>query len=219
MKIDILKIGERSLDAPEKKQIPFESLDEYLLAAKKMISTHAPHIRSGLAEEMLSNDDAISNIAHALMMADWRFDGRGNRHGYKKKMGVYAIKNYATRSGRNMKRRQLSLDTSLNPVIKSETFAANLKDEGPGPVEIIGQEEEAALLNKKMEEILSSDLISDQQADYLRQYYFEGKTLEEIATPRGVSKQSVSDMMKKARNILKNYISDDNFFRGIIYED
>ena len=52
----------------------FDSLDTYIQLAKKTISKFAPKFYNGLAAEMLSNEDAISDIATAIMSADWKFD-------------------------------------------------------------------------------------------------------------------------------------------------
>ena len=52
----------------------FDSLDSYIQLAKKTISKFAPKFYNGLAAEMLSNEDAISDIATAIMSADWKFE-------------------------------------------------------------------------------------------------------------------------------------------------
>lgn len=219
MMIDVVGIGDKVVTLPDKDSVNFEALDDYYLIAKKIISTHAPKIRTGLADEMLNNDDAISNIAHAIMMADWKFDGRGNRLGYRKRMGEYAIKNYAARSGRVFRRQVFSLDNFINKMVESESFAQSLPDLSGGPGDNIERQEELDVLRERLEELLSCDLISDQQASYLRMYYLEGKSLSEIGKTRGVSKQGVSELIRKTCNILRQHIEDDQFFRGIIYED
>ena len=42
--------------------------------AKKIISKFAPGFYSGLRKELLSNEDAIADIASAIMIGDWRWD-------------------------------------------------------------------------------------------------------------------------------------------------
>lgn len=219
MMIDVVGIGDKVVTLPDKNNVQFEGLDDYYLIAKKMISTHGPKIRTGLADEMLKNDDAISNIAHAIMMADWKFDGRGSRLGYRKKMGEYAIRNYATRSGKAFRRQVFSLDNFINRVLESESFAQNIPDCGEAPGEGIEREEELEALRARIDDLLDSGFISDQQASYLRMYYLEGKSLSEIGHTRGVSKQGVSELIRKACLRLKAHIEDDEFFRGIMYED
>ena len=51
----------------------FENLSVYLGLAKKTISKFAPQFYPGLRME-LNNDDAVSDIAHAIMQADWKWD-------------------------------------------------------------------------------------------------------------------------------------------------
>ena len=48
----------------------FESLSFYINLAKKTISKFAPKFYNGLSIEMLQNEDAVSDIATALMYAD-----------------------------------------------------------------------------------------------------------------------------------------------------
>ena len=52
----------------------FETLDTYTLLAKKVISKFAPTFYTSLKKELLLSDDAISDIASALMTADWKWD-------------------------------------------------------------------------------------------------------------------------------------------------
>ena len=47
-----------------------DSLSEYITMAKKIISKFAPGFYSGLRKELLSNEDAIADIASAIMVGD-----------------------------------------------------------------------------------------------------------------------------------------------------
>ena len=82
----------------------FEDLNTYILLAKKVISKFAPNFYSSLRNELLNNEDAISDIASALMTADWKWDknrtgfnGKSKtRYSYRNQCGLWAIKTYVT---------------------------------------------------------------------------------------------------------------------------
>ena len=52
----------------------FETLDTYIKLAKKTISKFGPSFYNGLSKEMLQNPDAVSDVATAIMEADWNYD-------------------------------------------------------------------------------------------------------------------------------------------------
>ena len=60
-------------------QKQYEDLGTYLKLAKKTISKFGSQFYNGLSMEMLQNSDAVSDVATAIMYADWRFDS--NRKG------------------------------------------------------------------------------------------------------------------------------------------
>jgi RNA polymerase sigma factor (sigma-70 family) len=212
--IDIVGIGDAIVTLPEKHD-EFESLDNYYIIAKKIISSAANGIRTGLAEEMLKNDDAIANVAYAIMMADWRFDGRGNRHGYRKKMATYAIKNYVGRSAKSSKRRTYSLDNQLLND-DSDSFAQTMPDNHPTPSEIVESKDQGEKLSEKISMLLECGAISDQQATYLRQHFLYDISMADIGAMRGVSRQSVHDLITRALKELRQIAENDHFLRGII---
>lgn len=214
-RIDIVGIGNKIMPLPQKNDDEFESLDNYYTIAKKMILVHAPTIRSNLAEEMLANEDAVGNVAHALMMADWKFDGRGNLYGYRKKMGRYAIQNYASRQKKETAKKNISINNDFESSTSTNFFANQLTDKEQQPDMPLQKLEKL----DKIRELLESGIISKLQAEYLRLYYFEGLSLDQIGKKRKVSKQSVWQLIHKALETLKEYIRNDQFFRGIIYED
>ena len=52
----------------------FEDLNTYILLARKIVSKFAPTFYNGLQKELLANVDAMSDIASALMTADWKWE-------------------------------------------------------------------------------------------------------------------------------------------------
>lgn len=217
MNIDILGIGDKTKPLPNKDEKSFCSLNEYETIARKTIAAYAPAIRMGLAEEMLKNDDAVSNIAHSVMMADWHFDGRGNIHGFRKQRIQWAIKSYVGRSNRASQRGMLSLDRNVDRTMEcSETFSSRIADKSPGPEEIVSEGEFSEKAASRLEQLLDGGTISDQASEYIKMYYLQGQSMADIASKRGVSRQSVHDLITRAIDTLRRTAHNDDFFRGII---
>ena len=105
MSIDIVGIGTPRKSYQPTENVNFEGLVEYLEHARRMIAHYAPKFRVGLAKEMLKSEDAVSNVATAIMMGDWRWDenhaskeGRSSsKSGYRHKCVIWAIKSYLSR--------------------------------------------------------------------------------------------------------------------------
>ncbi len=56
------------------KNFEFPSLTFYTELAKKTISKFGNKMYGTLSTEMLSNEEAIADVANALMTADWKYD-------------------------------------------------------------------------------------------------------------------------------------------------
>ncbi|MFN9953180.1 MAG: hypothetical protein ACK55I_08775, partial [bacterium] len=88
----------------------FDDLSIYINLAKKIISKFAPNFYGSLRTELLNNEDAIADIASALMFADWRWDetrkgfnGKAKtKYSYRNQCGIWAIKTYLTNKYRKM---------------------------------------------------------------------------------------------------------------------
>lgn len=200
--IDIIGIGNKKLNTNND---DFCSLDEYVLIAKKTISSYASKIKHGLAEEMLRNDDAIANIAHAIMMADWQFDGRGNKFGFRKERAKYAIHLYISRRSRESRKKIYQLDNLLND--NKLTFADTLEDKNmKSPSDIVENNESRIKIVKDLERLGDKGIVSKLGVSYLKMHYLDGKSMVEIANSRGVSRQSVSDLILKSVNTVKDIL-------------
>ena len=80
----------------------FDALSTYISLAKKTISKFGPKFYNGLSMEMLKNEEAISDIATAIMYADWKWDSNRvgfngktkSKYSYRNQCGLWAIKTY-----------------------------------------------------------------------------------------------------------------------------
>jgi RNA polymerase sigma factor (sigma-70 family) len=189
----------------------FENLSTYILLAKKVISKFAPTFYSGLNKELLSNEDAISDIAAALMNADWKWDkdrvgynGQSKtRYSYRNQCGIWAIKSYISNKYKK-KNQKLSIDNISNEDMK--TFAASIVDKSMSdPYDIVSSEEETTNLQNTVKTLLDSDMLSDKQRNQIKKYYFENKTLVQIGDEYGVTREAIRQNIQKGLNKIREY--------------
>jgi len=189
----------------------FENLSTYILLAKKVISKFAPTFYSGLNKELLSNEDAISDIAAALMNADWKWDkdrvgynGQSKtRYSYRNQCGIWAIKSYISNKYKK-KNQKLSIDNISNEDMK--TFAASIVDKSMSdPYDIVSSEEETTNLQNTVKALLDSDMLSDKQRNQIKKYYFENKTLVQIGDEYGVTREAIRQNIQKGLNKIREY--------------
>ena len=190
----------------------FETLDTYTLLAKKVISKFAPTFYTSLKKELLLSDDAISDIASALMTADWKLDknrtgheGKSKtRYSYRNQCGIWAIKTYISNKYKK-KNSNYSIDDISNNDLK--TFAANLVDKSiSDPYEIAVDKEYHEETRKMIEDLLNSHIISSKQKHQIKQYYFENKTLLEIGKEYGVTREAIRQNIQKGIKRIKEYV-------------
>lgn len=191
----------------------FETLEVYTNLAKKIISKFAPTFYIGLRKELLSNDEAISDIASAIMMADWKWDAnrKGHegqsktRYSYRNQCGIWAIKTYI--SSKYKKKNQYS-KLSIDSMSKDElnTYATNIPDRSVSdPYEIVSFKEESDNLKEDIQKLLNSNILSDKQRNQIYKYYFENKTLVEIGKEYGVTREAIRQNIQKGLNKIKLY--------------
>ena len=215
--IDIIGIHDKKIKLPQKPNKEFASLDEYITIAKKCISRHANKFRPNLAKEMLGNEDAVSNIAHAAMMADWAFNGKGSLHGFRKERILFAIRCYLTRSCKNNKRNTLSLNRLINSDKSQSTtsFLDRLVDKSPTVEDTMFQKEKI----EKLKNLIKEANIPKNAKKYIQMHFFEGQSIASIAKKNGVSRQGIYTLIDRSlSNIRKSGVNDD-FFRSIISND
>lgn len=185
----------------------FDGLSTYINLAKKTISKFAPKFYNGLSAEMLRNEEAISDVATALMYADWRFDeNREGKSGQKKTLysyrnqcAIWAIKTYVT--NKYKKQKNYSLDEH-NEDIKYNSFISDKSQRQP--VDLLIEEEEKNILESDIDSILSSSAITEKQKKQIMMYYFEDRTLSYIGKKFGVSREAVRQNIKRGLESIKS---------------
>lgn len=180
-----------------------ETLDEYILIAKKMIASMAPSLRYGLAEEMLNSDDAISNVAHDIMVADWQFNGNGNRFGFRKERAKYSIKSYLSRRGKHNKKQVFRLDNIIKASNTDSTFAELLKDDSKSPASFVEESELISFIVSKLDNMATNGTLSKRGVKYIKMHYLDSLSVKEIAAKESVTRQAVYDTISRTMKIVK----------------
>lgn len=190
-------------------KVQFDSLDSYISLAKKTISKFAPKFYNGLSIEMLKNEEAISDVATALMYADWRFDdSRTGKSGQKKTLysyrnqcAIWAIKTYVT--NKYKKRKDYSMDYDND---HEKDFGSTIIDSKQhNPLDIVIDNEEKYNLSHAIDCLLNNSLLSVKQKQQIRMYYFEDATLSEIGKRFGVSREAIRQNIKRGLELIKSH--------------
>jgi RNA polymerase sigma factor (sigma-70 family) len=190
----------------------YDSLSTYITLAKKIISKFAPGFYSSLRQELLSNEDAIADIASAIMIGDWRwdkdrtgFEGKSKtKYSYRNQCGIWAIKTYLT----NKYKKQNNTLSIENTNSEFETsFSEHIADKPEYDPAILAEENEYhSNLKNNINAILYSGLITGKQAEQIKQYYFDDKTLSEIGSEFGVTREAVRQNIQKGLSKIKQYV-------------
>lgn len=212
--IDIVNIGNQKTKYSDKDSIQFEPLRFYLTLAKKSISKFADQICQGSAKKMLCSEDAIANIANGIMMADWRWDqdrrgehGQGKtKYSYRNQCAIWAIQSYVTRQyGKKNKFRQQTV--SLDQQYQDDLYIKDIVSNGTlSTIDSIIDNEEKNILKQDIKAILDSGILSDRQVAYIKMYFFENMTLEQIGKSFDITREAVRQGLNKAYSTLRSII-------------
>lgn len=185
----------------------FDSLSTYISLAKKTISKFGPKFYNGLSTEMLKNEEAISDVATALMYADWRFDE--NRKGktglqktlysYRNQCAIWAIKTYVTTKYKQ--RKNYSIDQDNDNDQKLDSLLPDLKAQNP--LDILIDNEYKKDLSINIKELLNNNILSDKQKQQIEMYYFDDETLSSIGDKFGVSREAVRQNIKRGLELIR----------------
>lgn len=182
----------------------YKDLVEYIDMAKKTINTFSNRICPGICTQMNNSEDAIADIAYAMMTADWKYDSsrKGkysnqskSRYSYRNQCAIWAIQTY-------IKKYLKGKSLYLNNLIGNEddmSFSDILEDESqPEPIENIIKKEQHTIESELIQEIFSSDILTDSQKDKLRMYYIDGFSLAKIGDHYGVTREAIRQNIKNS---------------------
>jgi RNA polymerase sigma factor (sigma-70 family) len=217
MILQLSGIGDQKISYKDHSLIEFDSLDTYILLAKKAISKFANQFYQGLSSKLLKDEDAISTVANAIMMADWRWDDnyqnqqgtKKTKYSYRNQCALWAIQTLVTKTHKSnkIKKKVYSLDfmcdDDLSPVydLTADTSTQN-------PEQIAIEKEHKTELTNLIDSLLNLDCLSDRQKDYIRLYYFESYTFDKIGKKYGITREAVRQGLNKAINLIKEVIHE-----------
>lgn len=189
----------------------FDSLSTYISLAKKTISKFAPKFYNGLAKEMLSNEEAVSDIATAIMYADWRYDSsrtgktglKKTLYSYRNQCAIWAIKTYVTN-----KYKQNNKHISINYMSDDadhDISSIICNKNTMSPVDELIEKEYNENIKTNISLLLENDILSEKQRDQIKMYYFDDMTLTQIGKHYGISREAVRQNIKRGIDLIKKY--------------
>lgn len=183
-------------------------MSEYVSLAKKTINKFAPQFYNGLNKEMLSSEDAVSDIATAIMYADWRYDPersgssglKKTLYSYRNQCAIWAIQTYITNKYKKPKKYEnMSLNFTSSDDADSISYHDTIADsKQPEPVDLLINAEHNENMKYDLEVLLDSGIITDKQKQQLKMYYMEDMTLSQIGKNFGVSREAIRQNIKRA---------------------
>lgn len=183
----------------------YGELSFYLDLAKKTINKFGKNMYLGLASEMLTNEDAISDVAHAIMMADWNYDEtrvgkktgkKKTRYSYRNQCALWAIQTYATKS-KKKKNYFLSIDALLDSDNSHNSLESVIQDKKQSlPSSNVIHNEKIELTNDLVDEIFNSNILTERQSQQLKMYYLDDMTLQEIGNHFNITREAVRQTIK-----------------------
>lgn len=210
----IPSIGKQKIKYKDHSGIQFESLDFYLNLSQKIIAKLAPTFFSGLSKEMLKNEDAVSFVANAIMMGDWRWEKSDEKkqnktlYSYRNQCAIWAIKTYITKKYKLNKNKKRSFSMSSFSLSDDDALLTELisDQKQKDPVDILIKEEENNTTCGLVNELLNSNILTEKQKDHIKLYFLENYTLEKIGEKYGVTReairQSIKSSIKKIRELV-----------------
>ena len=209
-------VGNYKIDYKNHNDIEFSSLSTYILLAKKAISKFANQFYNGLSTKMLKDEDAISNVANAIMMADWRWDEnyvnekgtKKSKYSYRNQCAIWAIQTLVSKDSKlKRKYKVLSLDHVIGED-ESATSGLLIEDaKSRSPIDILVNQESKDTIQNTIDNMFDLDYLTDRQKDYIKLYYFEGYTFDKIGKKYGITREAVRQGLNKAIEMLRNSVS------------
>ena len=191
--------------------IKFDNMNVYLNLAKKIINKFA----GSLSKEMLKSEDAISDVASAIMQGDWKWDSnrtgktgqKKSRYSYRNQCAIWAIQTYATKKYKAPKKSSIDFAKDEDSTNIKDTIPSKEKD----PYTILSQKESDYNFKQDLNDILNSDIISDRQRQFIKLYYFEGYTLEKVGRQFNITREAVRQNINKALESIRNLAHVQSF--------
>lgn len=176
----------------------YKDIVEYIDDAKKTIRVFANKICPGICYEMTQSEDAIADVAHAMMCADWKYDENKKgkisnksktRYSYRNQCAIWAIQTYIKKSLKRNKTTYLNHVLCNMDDVQLEDILEDKRQKTAEDIYI--QKEEIECHSCLIESILNSDLLTPVQQEKMRMHYVDGESLAEIGRKYGVTREAI----------------------------
>jgi RNA polymerase sigma factor (sigma-70 family) len=212
----IPSVGKPKILYKNHEDIEFESLEFYVSLAQKIIAKLGFRFFGGLSKQMLKNEDAISFVANAIMMGDWRWEQknidpiktRKTLYSYRNQCAIWAIKTYITKTYKNKyNRKKINEELSINYQNDNMDLESIIKDnKQKEPIEKLIDKEKDIINKEIIKNILDLPILSEKQKQYIQLYYFENMTLEKIGDRFNITREAVRQSIKSAIQKIKSLV-------------
>jgi RNA polymerase sigma factor (sigma-70 family) len=173
------------------------SLAEYLVIARKQIRYFYRHNPS-LAARILKDDEAVSLVASANMMADWRFNPEvgATQKTYRNSCAFGYIKKVAQKLANGSHVSIYDLDISGKPLVH------NKRSREREPVQQMIEQEEIDIVNKCVARL------PPKYGEIVRGHFIHGKTMEELGQEYQISRQRIHQIVTASKEKMKGMIRE-----------
>ena len=161
----------------------FDTLENYLKLSEALIGLYSP---ISIRDNMLNSEDAIANVANSLMMADWKWNGKGSKHGYRKQRCEWAIKRWIHQQ---CKRKTFSLDSICKG--SDHNLLYFLVDSKKTPLNNLITKEYLEGIKQKLASY------SNQRHSEFFQLYLDGHSFAEIGRKHNITRERVRQIINK----------------------
>ena len=186
-----------------------DSLYDYLLIATKLVQKLCT---KDVCVEILYDEDALSNMAHSLMMADWRWDGKyisknkrtKTQYSYRSQCIIYEIKKHLRRKQRvySQKFKQSLNYTSVDETQPLYCKIVDRSSLGVNPIEIAIQKEKFETFKK---------ILTHKEYICVTMYYIDMYTYKEIGQKLDLSQERIRQIVSlEALPKLRRHYEDKN---------
>jgi RNA polymerase sigma factor (sigma-70 family) len=82
---------------------------------------------------------------------------------------------------------------------KSNTYYTYIEDpKTKSPVQVLQEQERLETIKTKVRDLINDETISEQQREYIRLYYYEGMTFDQIGKRFSLTREAIRQSIKKA---------------------
>lgn len=190
------------------------SLKEYYTIARKLIKKN----HFAMSNNILSNEDIMSQIVYSIITADIHYNGKGSLYGYRKTKVDWTIKSYLLRRKKNASRNIESIDNKTNTSKSNESYCSDVEDYRKTPLQTLLENEDSQKVKEKIYNIVWGSSLSDKAKNCVWKYYIESENVQDIADSYGTTKQAVYYLINTSVAKLRPLIIQDRFLKHIVYE-